>query len=189
MQSLKKAARRGGLSLGVVAVLGICGCGNSQPQADGSAAPQVSVPADPSTLVLKAETALPPGQSGLVTTTGQAQGLLSSDPGAYGTHIDDQRLLYWGFKAKPATLGGKPGTPMAPKDGVQVYRDDYGVPIVYANNVRDLWYGVGYAIAQDRLFLMDAVRRTAEGTLAELTGCGALPADLQQRVITYSAAE
>lgn len=166
-------------------------CGNSTQPLGGTGAgtPGPVTPADPASLVLKAETALPPGQSGFVSLAGQAQGMASGAPGDYGAHLDDQRLLYWGFKAKPGVLGSKPGTPTSPKAGVQVYRDDYGVPIVYADKLSDLWYGVGYSIAQDRLFLMDAVRRTAQGTLAELTGCGAVPADLQQRVVGYTAAE
>jgi penicillin G amidase len=139
--------------------------------------------------VLKAESALPPGQSGFFTVAGQLRGQASGNPGDYGAHVDDQRLLYWGFDAKPGALGGRPGTPTQPKAGVQIYRDAYGVPIVYADNVRDLWFGVGYAVAQDRLFLMDAVRRTGAGTLAELTGCGGVPADIQQRVVSYSGAE
>lgn len=157
-------------------------CGNSS-------APQQVGSVDPAALVLKAETALPPGQSGFFSTAGQAQGQASGNPGDYGAHVDDQRDLYWRFKAKPATLGTKPGTPSSPKNGVTVYRDSYGVPIVYADKLSDLWFGVGYSIAQDRLFLMDAVRRTAQGTLAELTGCGAVPADVQQRLVTYTAAE
>jgi penicillin G amidase len=138
---------------------------------------------------LKAESAMPPGQSGFISIANQLQGQLSGNPGDYGPHVDDQRLLYWNFDAKPGALGSKPGTPVSPKAGVQIYRDAYGVPIVYAETVHDLWYGVGYAVAQDRLFLMDAVRRTGAGTLSELTGCGGVPADLQQRITTYTDAE
>ena len=169
--------------------LGLTACGNSAAPAGAGTAGSPVQAADPASLVLKAETALPPGQSGFVSTAGQAQGQASGNPADYGAHLDDQRELYWSFKAKPAVLGGKPGTPTSPKSGVTVYRDSYGVPIVYAETVADLWYGVGYAIAQDRLFLMDAVRRTAQGTLAELTGCGAVPADVQQRLVGYSPAE
>ena len=139
--------------------------------------------------VLKAETVLPPGQSGHFSTAGQARGSVTGNPGDFGEHVDDQRTLYWQFKAKPGQLGTRPGSPSSPRSGVQVYRDAYGVPIVYANTVRDLWYGVGHAVTQDRLFLLDGVRRTARGTLAELTGCGAVPGDLQQRVVGYSDAE
>ncbi|HEY0917399.1 MAG TPA: penicillin acylase family protein [Solimonas sp.] len=143
----------------------------------------------PANLVLKAETALPPGQSGFVSLAGQLRGLLSGDPGDYGEHVDDQRVLYWSFDAKPGVLGTKPGTPVVPKEGVEIYRDSYGVPIVHAANVRDGWYGVGYAVAQDRLFLMDAVRRMGVGNFSELTGCGSVPADIQQRTLTYTDAE
>lgn len=139
--------------------------------------------------VLRAESALPPGQSGHVSVLGQAQGLLSNAPASYGPHIDDQRALYWSFRAKPAALGTRPGSPESPKAGVQIYRDDFGVPIIYADNIRDGWYGVGYAVAVDRLFLLDGVRRSAKGTLAALTGCSAVPADIQQRVLTYTEAE
>ncbi len=142
-----------------------------------------------SNFVLKAESALPPGQSGFFSVPGQLQGQFSGNPGDYGAHVDDQRLLYWSFDSKPGVLGTKPGTPVEPKAGVQIYRDAYGVPIIYASTVRDTWFGVGYAIAQDRLFLMDAVRRTGAGTLSELTGCGGVPADIQQRVVSYSDAE
>ncbi len=140
-------------------------------------------------LNLKAETALPPGQSGFWNIAGQAQGLLTGDPGDFGAHVDDQRALYWNFDAKPAVLGTKPGAPETPADGVEIYRDDYGVPIVYADTVRKLWFGVGYAVAQDRLFLMDAVRRMGAGTFSELTGCGGVPGDIQQRTLAYSDAE
>ncbi len=186
---MSKNALRVMVLIAVAAILTACG-DSSDPAAGFPGGGHGNVtPADPATLVTKAETALPPGQSGFVNAAGQARGQASGKPADYGPHLDDQRELYWSFKAKPAVLGTKPGIPFAPKTGVQVYRDSFGVPIVYASTVADLWYGVGYSIAQDRLFLMDAVRRTAQGTLAELTGCGAVPADLQQRVGNYTAAE
>ena len=166
--------------LALIAFLGACG--GSDDHGSGVAAPADS-------LTLKAESALPPGQSGFFSIAGQLRGQLSGNPADYGDHVDDQRLLYWNLGAKPATLGTKPGTALTPKDGVEIYRDAFGVPIVYASTVRDLWFGVGYAVAQDRLFLMDAVRRMGAGTFAELTGCGGVPGDLQQRTLAYSDAE
>ncbi len=162
----------------------LAACGESKaPQSAGTPPP---VPAD---LVLKAENALPPGQSGFVSVAGQAAGLLTGNPADYGPHIDDQRRMYWSFDAKPGALGARPGTPEVPRDGVEIYRDSYGVPIVYADDLRDAWFGVGYAVAQDRLFLMDAVRRMGAGTFSELTGCGGVPGDIQQRILTYTDAE
>ena len=158
----------------VLMIVGLTACGNSDP---------------PQNLQLKAESALPPGQSGFFSSDSQAACSGGSDPGCYGAHVDDQRLMYWNFDAKPGTLGTKPGTAVVPKEGIEIYRDSYGVPIVYADTVRDLWHGVGYAVAEDRLFLMDAVRRTGAGTLSALTGCGKVDEDIQQRVVTYSDAE
>lgn len=140
-------------------------------------------------LTQKAESVMAPGQSGFVSAPGQLQGTLTGQPADYGEHLDDQRLLFWSFGAKPATLGAKPGTPERPSEGVEIYRDAYGVPIVHASSTRGLWKGVGYAIARDRLFEMDAIRRMAAGTLAELAGCGAVPGDIQQRVLGYTDVE
>ena len=167
----------------VLAVVLTAGCSSDDPAGAGRQ------PTPPEALTLKAETVLPPGQSGFFSTDGQAAGSASGDPADYGPHVDDQRLMYWQFNAKPGALGTKPGTAVVPKTGIELYRDAHGVPIVYAETVHDLWFGVGYAIAQDRLFLMDAVRRTGAGTLSALTGCGKVDEDIQQRVVTYSDAE
>ncbi len=169
----------------MLATLGACS--RSQGVDGASGGSSGGTPA--SQLALKAETALPPGQSGLFNATGQALGLATGNPADYGAHVDDQRAMYWSFQSKPGALGTKPGTPEVPKAGVEIYRDSYGVPIIYAPNVRDLWFGVGYAIAHDRLFLMDAVRRMGRGTFAELTGCGGVAGDIATRTTTYTQAE
>jgi penicillin amidase len=174
--------------IGVAAGL-LVACHSSDPVGTSTPTPTPDGNVDPSQFVLKAETALPPGQSGFVSAEGQVLGTASGNPADFGAHVDDQRFMYWGFTAKPAVLGTKPGTAETPKAGVEIYRDSYGVPIVYSENLHDLWFGVGYAVAHDRLFLMDAVRRTGAGTLSELTGCGGVPADIQTRVITYSSAD
>jgi acyl-homoserine lactone acylase PvdQ len=136
----------------------------------------------------RALTVLPPGQSGFVSTSGQAQGQASGDPSAYGEHLDDQREMYWAGQFKDGSFHSA-GLPEEPRPGVRIYRDDYGVPAIYGDTGRDVWFGVGYAVAQDRLFLMDAVRRMGRGTMAELTGAGSVPADIQQRTLTYSDEE
>ena len=132
---------------------------------------------------------LPPGQSGFVSVAGQAQGQASGgDPDQYGAHLDDQREPYWNLEYKDGSFFAG-GNAEEPKPGVRIYRDGAGVPAVYADTGRDVWFGVGYAIAQDRLFLMDAVRRMGRGTFAELTGPSGVPGDIQQRTLTYSEAE
>ena len=149
---------------------------------------RAQAPDRPPAQELLAESTLPPGNSGFVSLEGQVRGMTGDDPSDFGPHLDDQRALYWSFKHKPGAFHAE-GTPEQPKDGVRIYRDGYGVPSVYGDTGRDVWWGAGYAAAQDRLFLMDAVRRTGEGTLAELTGAAGVPADVQRRVLTYSDAE
>lgn len=42
---------------------------------------------------------------------------------------------------------------------VEVIRDRWDLPHIFAQNKRDLFYSVGYVMAQDRLFQMDFLRR------------------------------
>lgn len=135
---------------------------------------------------LQARSTLPPGQSGHIGVRGQAAGGASGRPADYGAHLDDQRGLYWNFDYKPGTFTPPQGEFVEPRQGIRIYRDTYGVPVVYADSVYDVWFGAGFAVARDRLFLMDAVRRTGRGTFAELVGCSGVPADIQQRVTGYT---
>jgi acyl-homoserine lactone acylase PvdQ len=85
---------------------------------------------------------------------------------------------------KDATFGSMPGgvaSVDSPRTGVQIFRDKrYGMAHVYGKTRSDVMFGAGYATAQERLFFMDALRRTAEGTLAGLTGPGAASDDASQ---------
>jgi penicillin G amidase len=137
----------------------------------------------------EAVTLLPPGQSGFVSLAGQARGQLTGDPADYGAHLDDQRALYWDRTGyKPGGFHAD-GEAVEPKPGVRIHRDAFGVPAIYADTGRDVWFGVGYAIGQDRLFLMDAVRRMGRGTFAELTGPSGVPGDIEARTLTYADEE
>ncbi|UCH38664.1 MAG: penicillin acylase family protein [Gammaproteobacteria bacterium] len=66
---------------------------------------------------------------------------------------------------------------------VKVVRDANGVPHIHARNEHDLFFMQGRIHAEDRLFQMDLLRRTAAGTLAELVGPSALPNDIEARTI------
>ena len=131
-------------------------------------------------------TALPPGNSGFISVPGQAQGMASGDPGAYGEHVDDQRVMFWDGEHKDGRFKPPTGTPQEPAQGVRLYEDDKGVPVVYGDSAYDVWFGAGYAAGQQRLFLADAVRRLGRGTFAELVGPSGVPADVQARTLTYS---
>ena len=56
------------------------------------------------------------------------------------------------------------------RDSVEVVRDRWGVPHIYARNIDDLFFAQGFVQAQDRLWQMEMYRRTYEGTLAEIMG-------------------
>ncbi|MGH2461802.1 MAG: penicillin acylase family protein [Chloroflexota bacterium] len=53
---------------------------------------------------------------------------------------------------------------------VDVLRDRRGVPHVYAATTADLYFGLGIAMARDRLWQMDCFRRRGDGRLAEVLG-------------------
>ncbi len=64
---------------------------------------------------------------------------------------------------------------------VVIVRDKFGIPHVEAAFEADVWFGMGFACATDRLFQMDYDRRRACGRLSELLGASAVPADVLAR--------
>jgi penicillin amidase len=65
----------------------------------------------------------------------------------------------------------------------RILRDVDGMSHIYAFSERDAVFLQGWVTAQDRLFQIDVLRRTASGTLAELLGQGALGNDVQLRTL------
>jgi penicillin amidase len=53
---------------------------------------------------------------------------------------------------------------------VEIIRDEYGVPHIFGETDEDIYFGIGYAHAQDRFFQMDLMRRYVHGELAALLG-------------------
>src|SRR4051812_24089024 len=66
---------------------------------------------------------------------------------------------------------------------VDVVRDGYGIPHIYAANLNDAAYAMGYVHAQDRLWQMEINRRIGSGRLAEVLGPAALDTDRFLRTI------
>ena len=66
---------------------------------------------------------------------------------------------------------------------VTVRRDAHGVPHIEAATQDDLFVAQGYVTAQDRLWQMDASRRSANGELAEIMGPSLVEHDKTQRVL------
>jgi acyl-homoserine lactone acylase PvdQ len=76
---------------------------------------------------------------------------------------------------------GQPSGAETPKSGVLIVRQPpYDVPAIYGTTRADTMWGAGYATAEDRLFFMDVLRHTAEGTTADLLGPSAASADSTQ---------
>lgn len=133
---------------------------------------------------------LPPGNSGFVSVAGQAAGTAG---GSYGDNTDDQSDAYWGMDGYAGNGFADPADAVRTEtllDGaVRVYWDEFGVPAIHADTGRDVWYGAGYAIAEIRLFLMDAARRLGRGTYAALVGSPGVSDDVMTRTLTYTDAE
>jgi acyl-homoserine lactone acylase PvdQ len=142
-----------------------------------------------SAAVKQAESIMPPGQSGFVSAQCLAENQASGTYDSCDPHLTDQIPLFTKFEFKSSVLGQKAGEPERPKDGVEIYRDAYGVPSVYGDSEANMWWGAGYAVAQDRLFQIEAFRRATTGTLAEITGKGALEDDIIARRDFYTEAE
>lgn len=68
---------------------------------------------------------------------------------------------------------------------VDVVRDEWGVPHIYAQNTNDLFFAQGYVMAQDRLWEMEWWRRQYEGRLAEVLGPAAFERDRLARLLMY----
>ncbi|MBR9990036.1 MAG: penicillin acylase family protein [Gemmatimonadetes bacterium] len=68
---------------------------------------------------------------------------------------------------------------------VEVLRDRWGIPHIYAQNEADMFFAQGYVQAQDRLWQIDMWRRTNEGRLSEILGPEAFEHDRLARLIMY----
>ena len=74
------------------------------------------------------------------------------------------------------------------KAPVEVLRDKWGVPHIYAKNLDDLFFAQGFVQAQDRLWQLEMWRRVGDGTLAEVIGPAAVARDRQARLLMYRGA-
>jgi penicillin G amidase len=71
------------------------------------------------------------------------------------------------------------------KEPVEILRDKWGVPHIYAKNTEDLFFAQGWITAKDRLFQIDLWRRTGTGKLAEVLGPSAVGRDRIARLVRY----
>ncbi|MDQ2065434.1 penicillin acylase family protein [Xinfangfangia sp. CPCC 101601] len=97
-------------------------------------------------------------------------------------------LLYWFLSrslvdyAEDFTLKGLDGP-------VEIVRNNDSVPHIFGQSDHDVYFALGFAHAQDRLWQMTMLRRTAQGRLSELFGERTLPVDeLMRRLDLYPLA-
>src|SRR5712692_3027039 len=71
---------------------------------------------------------------------------------------------------------------------VEILRDRWGVPHIYAQTVEDLFFAQGYITARDRLFQIDLWRRVGTGKLSEAIGPSAVDRDRLARAVRFRGA-
>jgi penicillin amidase len=87
--------------------------------------------------------------------------------------------VYWyAYRPLPKASGSVATLVSRP---VTIARDSLGTPHITAESLDDALFAQGYAVAQDRLFQMDSLRRLASGELAEIVGPSALDLDKDAR--------
>jgi len=69
------------------------------------------------------------------------------------------------------------------KEDVTILTDTWGVPHIYADTEKDLFFACGYIQANERMWQMDLSRRTGYGRLSELFGEALLERDIYVRVM------
>ncbi len=68
---------------------------------------------------------------------------------------------------------------------VEVLRDTWGIPHIYAKNTADLFFAQGYVVAQDRMWQLEMWRRNGEGKLSEVLGPKYLTRDKFARLLAF----
>lgn len=69
-----------------------------------------------------------------------------------------------------------------------IYRDEYGIPHIEAQNTEDLFFAQGYVHAQDRFWQMELLRLVSQGTLSEVFGSVTLEPDRLARNVGWHRA-
>ena len=127
---------------------------------------------------------LPPGENGTDTA---GQFLAYTATGQRPANSDDQLPLYENLLYDAPTLteqslkndfldatfgvqSGDITRVETPAAGVTILRDTHDIPHIYGATRGDTMFGAGYAAAEDRLFLMDVLRHTAEASLSSFIG-------------------
>jgi penicillin G amidase len=68
---------------------------------------------------------------------------------------------------------------------VDIYRDELGIPHMYATTTHDLYFAQGYIHAQDRFWQMDTWRHIGSGELSKMFGSGQAETDAFLRTLGW----
>lgn len=71
------------------------------------------------------------------------------------------------------------------KSKVEIIRDQWGIPHIYAQNEADVFFAQGFVHAQDRLWQMELLRRVVGGRLSEIIGKKTLEIDKIARTFGF----
>ncbi len=74
------------------------------------------------------------------------------------------------IKPQNTTVGAQAVSISGLTDKVEIIRDNWGIPQIYASNTHDLMFAQGFTQAQDRWWQMEFSRHIGSGTIQELTG-------------------
>lgn len=100
------------------------------------------------------------------------------------TGLSDGQMTDWWQTECASRVPSMTGSlPAAVTESVEIVRDEQGIPHIFAANDTDLFLGLGVAMAQDRLWHLDYLRRKSTGRLAEILGADALPNDVLARTV------
>jgi penicillin amidase len=89
-----------------------------------------------------------------------------------------------------ASAAASPGAPGAQgTTGFVIHRSAFGVPTITAGSQGQMWFGAGWAQAQDRMVQLELTRRAVEGTLSEIFGPSELNQDETVRTFFYTPDE
>ncbi len=91
----------------------------------------------------------------------------------------------------PGSLGPAAAAPARPQSaqGFAIHRSAFGVPTITAGSQGEMWFGAGWAQAQDRMVQLELTRRAVEGTLSAIFGPSQVSQDETVRTFFYTPGE
>ena len=90
---------------------------------------------------------------------------------------------WWNAEIRRRTPDTRTVQPARVNAKTRIARNRWGVPHILADNDEDLFFGFGFAMAQDRLFQLDYLRRKGQGRLSEILGQDGVHLDTVARTI------